>query len=240
MDVPDTGERILLEKETPLMIARHRCAYRFSKDYVGGKQILDIGCGEGYGCFYLAESAKKVIGIDRDKAIIAHAKCKYRKENLQFCQIDVKDLKTLNDKFDTICAFQFIEHIKDTDSFLENIKNLLKDDGTFICSTPNRNDASPGSDTPLNKFHVKEYLLNEFTELLTAYFEAMSIFGLKRGKKLNCYRRFKKIGLLNFLPPAINPVKRFYRRIDCDNFIIVKDNLESTLDFIAVCKKYTI
>lgn len=45
IDISNTGERILLDKETPLMIARHFCAYRFARDYVGNKTGLDIGCG---------------------------------------------------------------------------------------------------------------------------------------------------------------------------------------------------
>jgi SAM-dependent methyltransferase len=233
----NSGERILLEKETPLMIARHFCAYRFAKDYVFNKDILDIGCGEGYGSYFLSEVAKKVVGIDYDKKIIDYAKNKYHKDNLIFYAIDVEELGSFNNRFDTLCAFQVIEHIQNTKLFLENIKNLLNDNGIFICSTPNRLDASPNSDTPLNKFHVKEYLWNEFRELLETYFSKVEIVGLKRGRKLNLYRRLKKIGLFNFLPTPINPVKRFYEHIDCDNFIIVKDKLNIALDFIAVCNK---
>ncbi len=233
--IADTGERILLEKETPLMIARHFCAYRFAKDYVFNKDILDIGCGEGYGSYFLAGFAKKSVGIDYDKEIISYAKNKYRKDNLAFYAIDVKDLSSFSNKFDAICSFQFIEHILDTKVFLEQIKNLLAEKGIFICSTPNRLDASPNSDTPLNRFHVKEYLINEFKELLGTHFSKVEIFGLKRGKRLNFHRRLKKIGLFIFFPSFINPVKRFYDRIDCDDFIIVKDKLDTALDFIAVC-----
>ena len=48
-EIDNTGERILLEKETPLMISRHFCAYKFARDFVSGKEVLDIGCGEGRG-----------------------------------------------------------------------------------------------------------------------------------------------------------------------------------------------
>ena len=237
MDIANTGERILLEKETPLMIARHLSAYRFAKDYAQNKEVLDIGCGEGYGSDYLAGFAKRVIGIDYDKEIIDYAKDKYQKNNLQFYIMDVKDLNSLTDKFDLVCSFQFIEHIDDTKTFFENIKNLLNNNGVFICSTPNRKDASPLGNTPFSKFHVKEYLSSEFKELLETYFVKIDLFGLRRGKKLNFYRRLKKIGLFNFLPDSMNPVKRFYSRRDCDNFIIVRDNIDQVLDFIAICKK---
>ncbi|MDP2937935.1 MAG: class I SAM-dependent methyltransferase [Candidatus Omnitrophota bacterium] len=236
-EIINTGERILLEKETPLMIARHFCAYRFAKDYVLNKDILDIGCGEGYGSHFLAGFVKKTVGIDYDKEIISYAKNKYQKDNLDFYAIEVKDLSSFSNKFDAICSFQVIEHIPDTKAFLEQIKDLLTEKGIFICSTPNRLDASPHGDTPLNRFHVKEYLINEFKALLGTHFSKVEVFGLKRGKQLNFYRRLKKIGLFNFFPPFVNPVKRFYDRIDCDDFIIVKDKLDTALDFIAVCNK---
>lgn len=236
IDISNTGERIFLEKETPMMIARHFCAYKFVKDYVGNKTVLDIGCGEGYGSFYLADFAKGVVGIDYDNSVINYAKNKYQKNNLKFYMLDIRDLNTLNNKFDTICSFQVIEHIQNTKFFLADIKDLLNDNGIFICSTPNKFDASPNSDTPLNKFHVKEYTLGEFRELLESFFTKVDIFGLKRAGKLNFYRRLKKVGLLNFLPASFNPVNRFYSRITCDNFVIARDKIEMTLDFIAICR----
>lgn len=235
--IADTGERILLEKESPLMIARHFCAYRFAKDFVDGKTVLDIGCGEGYGSHYLAGFAKEVAGIDYDKAVIDYAKNKYRINNLIFYTVGIKELHSIKNKFDIVCSFQVIEHFQDTEMFLENIKLLLNPDGILICSTPNKLDASPKSDTPFNRFHVKEYLISEFKELLGRHFSKVEFFGLKRGKRLNFYRRLKKISLFNFLPDCINPVKRFYERIDCDNFIIIKNNLDTALDFMAVCSK---
>jgi SAM-dependent methyltransferase len=237
MEIVNTGERILLEKESPLMIARHFCAYRFAKDYAENKRVLDIGCGEGYGSSYLADFAKEVIGVDYDKSIIDYAKDKYKKNNLAFYVIDAKELDYFDNRFDTVCSFQVIEHIQDTKTFLENVIKLLTNSGVFICSTPNRLDASPNRITPLNKFHVKEYLLHEFMDLLQRSFGSVDIFGLKRGKSLDFYRKIKKAGLFNFFPSRINPVEIFYRQIKCDNFIITKDNLGQSLDFITVCRK---
>lgn len=81
-EIINTGERILLSKETPSMISRHFCVYRFAKDYVIDKTVLDIGCGEGYGSFYLAEFARQAMGMDYDRAIIDYARTRYRKRNL--------------------------------------------------------------------------------------------------------------------------------------------------------------
>lgn len=236
-EINNTGERILLEKETPLMIARHFCAYKFAKDFVSGKEVLDIGCGEGYGSAFLADSAKEVLGIDYDKAVIGYARNKYHKENLKFTVMDVENLDLLIQKFNAICSFQNIEHIRDTRKLLANIVNLLKESGVFICSTCNMKDASPGSTVPFNKFHVKEYLASEFKSLLEGHFKKVEIFGLRRGITLKFNRRLKKIGLFNFLPDKLDPVKRFFVKANCSYFAWTRKDLDNCLDFIAVCSK---
>lgn len=238
LDRVDTGERIILQRESPLMIARHFCAYQFSKDYVKDKSVLDVGCGEGYGAFYLADYAREVLGIDYDKDVISFANDKYKKLNLSFSILDInKDFVPLDKKFDVVVSFQVIEHIADTEVYLKNIKKLLNPEGIFICSTPNRLDASPGSDKPFNKFHVKEYLFREFELLLSNHFSAVDYFGLKRGSILKFYRRLKRIGVLRFLPEPINPVVNFYKNISCRHFDLGSKDMTDALDFILVCKK---
>ena len=235
LEIENTGERLLLDKETPLMIARHFCAYKFAKDYVSGKKVLDIGCGEGYGPDFLAGYAKEVVGIDYNKAIIEYARNKYHKSSLDFFVLDVADLNSLNRKFDVICSFQNIEHIQDAEKLLKDVANLLNDRGVFICSTCNMKDASPGSNVPFNKFHVKEYLVDEFKSLLKSQFRNVEMLGLKRGLKLEIFRSLKKSGVFSFLPEELNPVKRFFSRINDGHFFWTKKDLDSCLDFIAVC-----
>lgn len=236
-EIDNTGERILLEKETPLMIARHLCAYKYAKDFVGGKDVLDIGCGEGYGSDFLAGFAKSVLGIDYNAAVIDYARDKYRRFGLGFSVLDIKNLSTLNRKFDVICSFQNIEHIQDTAKLLKDIVALLKDNGVFICSTCNIKDASPNSLVPFNKFHVKEYLIGEFKELLERNFNKVKILGLRRSIILRFNRRLKKMGLFNFLPAGRDPVKRYFAKANCSYFFWAKKDLANCLDFIAVCEK---
>jgi 2-polyprenyl-3-methyl-5-hydroxy-6-metoxy-1,4-benzoquinol methylase len=236
-EIINTGERILLEKETPLMIARHFCAYKLAKDFAKGKIILDIGCGEGYGADFFADYAKDVLGIDYDKDIINYAKDKYNKENLKFSVLDVKDLSCLGKKFDLVCSFQNIEHIRDTDKFLKDISSLMDEGGLFICSTCNMKDASPCKSAPSNKFHIKEYLADEFKDLLETHFKKVEMAGLNRGIALRVCRRLKKIGLFNFLPEKIDPVRRFFAKAESGYFFWGKKDLDNCLDFIAFCKK---
>ena len=235
-EIANTGERILPEKESHLMVARHFSAYLFAKEYVQGKKVLEIGFGEGYGADFLAQFAAQVTGIDYSKEAVAFASGKYHKPNLKYLALVASDLSSLNEKFDVICSFQVIEHIPDDRKFLEDIKGLLSPQGVFICTTPNRLDASPGSVAPFNKFHLREYLLDEFRQLLMGSFDQVEIFGLKRGFVLNVFRRLKKSGVFNFLPSKVDPAKVFYSRISPDNFVINRVADSSALDFIGVCK----
>ena len=225
-EITNTGERILLAKETPLMIARHLRAYQYALDYCSGKFVLDIGSGDGYGSHYLSGVAKSVTGLDYSAEAVQYARSKYPKANLNYHQLDVKNLHTISDKFEVICCFQVIEHLADTESFLKNIRALLTANGIFIVSTCNIKDSSPGQSTPANKFHVKEYTFQEFKDLLEKYFESVRIVGLKRTARLNFFCRLKKIGLL----------KQLYINAGPESFKIAPDNLEDSLDFIAVCK----
>ncbi len=101
--IENTGERILLEKETPMMIARHLSAYKFSGDYISGCSVLDVACGEGYGSAYLADFAKSVKAIDYSREAVDYANSKYKKDNLQFAVMDVRNLfRSLSEKFSAI------------------------------------------------------------------------------------------------------------------------------------------
>jgi 2-polyprenyl-3-methyl-5-hydroxy-6-metoxy-1,4-benzoquinol methylase len=225
--IANTGERILLEKETPLMIARHFCAYGFAKRLCIDKKVLDIGCGEGYGSNFLAKTAKSVTGIDYSSEAVAYASEKYRKPNLKFMRLDVKELGSLAEKFDRVCCFQVIEHLADADLFLEDIRDLLLEEGRLIISTCNMKDASPDSDVPANKFHVREYYFIQFKELLQRHFGSVEMHGLKRTARLNFYRRLKKIGIC----------KQLYVNAGPECFKIVRSRFDDALDFIAVCGK---
>lgn len=236
-EVENTGERILLDKETPLMIARHFCAYAFAKDYCQDKKILDVGCGEGYGAHFLTGAAQTVVAVDRDADVIEYARGKYKSARLRFEVRDIQALRSMEEHFDGITCFQVIEHLADAGHFLGIVQELLAKGGLFICSTCNRLDSSGQNDIPLNRFHVKEYLCEEFSALLTPFFASLEIFGVARSRKQKFYRALKKSGICNLLPEGLDPVKRYYANASLEDFVISKEKLDTALDFIALCRK---
>ena len=235
--INNTGERILLDKETPSMVARHFFAYQFAGGYAGSKNVLDIACGEGYGSDYLARKADYVAGVDSSAEAIVYAKEKYKNGNLEFYCHDGCKLEFKDSRFDLICSFQTIEHIFQAGEFLGQIRRILKSPGTFIITTPNIKDSSPNSIRPLNKYHLKEYTYDEFKRLLKEYFPDVEIYGLRRTRKHNFFRRLKKSGILNAIPHTFNPVDRFFKNVTWRDFFISKEDMENCLDFLAVCRK---
>jgi len=82
----------------------------------------------------LANKGHNVVGIDICQRAIDIAKTR-RRDNLKFICGDI--LKTEMPRFDTILFLETIEHIDNPNYYLSRIKELLKDDGELIISTPN-------------------------------------------------------------------------------------------------------
>ena len=115
-------------------IIRYQLASRFAVN----KDVLDIGCGYGYGSYLMAQQAHKVVGIDEDKEAIDLAKREYRCENLEFYQTDVIDYLSGVQAYDLITMFEVIEHVLKQDQFLLAVRNVLRNGGVLLLSTPNR------------------------------------------------------------------------------------------------------
>lgn len=100
---------------------------------LGGGNILDLGCGLGFFLGALNEKWKK-FGFE----ISDYCKS-YIEEHDQSINVinEFKDLDTFPKHFDAVYSYHVIEHVEDADAYLESVKRLLKDGGTFIISTPN-------------------------------------------------------------------------------------------------------
>lgn len=98
-----------------------------------GKRILDLACNDG-------ELTKKytkygnVVGVELNKQALKICK----KKGLECYYADVTDLpSSFKDSFDIVIAGDIIEHVFDTDKFLQQVKKVLKKDGSLILTTPN-------------------------------------------------------------------------------------------------------
>src|SRR6266481_9187367 len=83
-----TGERVIPGKVDADLLNEHMARYAFAARLSRRKQVLDAGCGAGYGSAELARTAAGVLGIDNSAEAIAFARGEYAAENLRFEQAD--------------------------------------------------------------------------------------------------------------------------------------------------------
>lgn len=176
-----TGERYVPNLDSAEISYEHWHRYLYATQFVEGKVVLDIASGEGYGSDLLAKTATRVVGVDISQVAVNHASKTYKKDNLEFLVGSVTDIPVDGESiFDVIISFEIIEHVSEDDQkkFLQEVKRLLKPDGVFICSTP---DKKAYSDVPKykNEFHIKEFYEEEFKDFLSEYFKSVNVSGQK-------------------------------------------------------------
>jgi len=155
----------------------HTDRYEFAarliqEDKKAGASILDAACGTGYGTNILEKSgAGRVTGVDISPEAVEYAQKKYGSAVASFKASDVTRLdKTMlgTDGFDAIVSFETIEHIDEPLAFLKCVAGLLKKDGIFIVSTPNK--------WGITKDHKIDYDYKLFREHLKKFFEIESMW----------------------------------------------------------------
>ena len=172
----DTGERMVPEKTEKEAFWAHLYRYRFAKDYVKGKKVLDIACGEGYGSSGLQKAgASHVISVDVSYGVCRHAQQKFGREGIAPIVGNAEDIPIRDGAVDVIVSFETIEHLYRPDVFIAEVVRILKRNGIAIISTPN-SDVHPEDSKNSNPFHCSEFGYNEFVSLIEKYFGKYSIF----------------------------------------------------------------
>ncbi|MCV7286484.1 class I SAM-dependent methyltransferase [Mycolicibacterium wolinskyi] len=182
--LPLTGERTIpgLAEEN-YWFRRHEVVYQRLADRCIDRDVLEAGCGEGYGADLIADVARNVIGLDYDEATVAHVRARYPRVDIRHGNL--AELPLADNSVDVVVNFQVIEHLWDQAQFVAECYRVLRPGGVFLVSTPNRITFSPGRDTPLNPFHTRELNAAELTELLvTAGFTLESMLGVFHGAGL--------------------------------------------------------
>ncbi|MCG2690382.1 class I SAM-dependent methyltransferase [Candidatus Parcubacteria bacterium] len=156
----------------------------FLNNIKAGERVLDIGCGQGFLSFSIAQKAKEVIGIDINKKNIAQASKKFALPNLKFVLGDILKYN-FEDKFDVLVLSNVLEHIKERTDFLKRLSGfaskilirvpLLERDWLTLYKK------ELGVEYRLDKGHFIEYTFSSFKkELLESGWEishSLTLFG---------------------------------------------------------------
>lgn len=151
-----------------LVEAEHLARYRWAAGAVAGRDVLDAGCGEGYGSRLLADlgGARRCVGIDVDERTIAAARDAYGDQaGLAFEAGDLTRLPCEDASFDVVTCFETIEHVAAQREAVAELARVVRPDGVLLISSPNRGVYPPG-----NPFHEQELEPAEFEALLKGSF----------------------------------------------------------------------
>lgn len=179
-----TGERTIpgLDVEN-YWFRRHEVVYQRLAPRCAGRDVLEAGCGEGYGADLISRVARRVLALDYDESTLAHVRARYPR--VQVTHGNLAQLPLPDSSVDAVVNFQVIEHLWDQPGFVRECLRVLRPAGLLMMSTPNRITFSPGRDTPINPFHTHELNADELTGLLVdAGFTDVSLSGVFHGPRL--------------------------------------------------------
>jgi len=114
-----TGERVVPwddgMRAWSWVLRDHLARYLWAMNWVSGKDVVDLGCGTGYGTFMLSWVAASIVGIDVDQETIGFATSHFRAPNVKFCVGDLNDTEgdfafRIPDA-QVYVAFEILEHL---------------------------------------------------------------------------------------------------------------------------------
>lgn len=161
-------------------------AYEAAKNFTKGS-LLEVGCGEGRGIDMISESVASYTAIDKNKPLLNHLSEKY--PSYTFIHGNVPPFEAIeSNSFDSVIAFQVIEHIKNDSLFLQEIHRVLKPGGVMVISTPNIEKT-----LTRNPWHEREYTAQELENIVKKSFANVQCYGVTGTQKVwDYYQENKK------------------------------------------------
>lgn len=159
--------------EPPSLFARY-----VGEKIVKGKDMIELGCGNGRDSVFFANKGMNITAIDASDIVIRHLQAKYDYDNLQFICDDFVCSSTLFVEHYEYCYSRFSLHAineKQENKVIRNVYNALKKQGRFFVEVRSINDELYGKGEKVGRnaykynghyrrFIVKEELENKLKE----------------------------------------------------------------------------
>ncbi|MDO5529105.1 MAG: bifunctional 2-polyprenyl-6-hydroxyphenol methylase/3-demethylubiquinol 3-O-methyltransferase UbiG [Paracoccus sp. (in: a-proteobacteria)] len=109
-----------------------------------GLRILDIGCGGGLLSEPMARLGARVLGADAAEGNIETARVHAAQSGLEidYLAVTAEELAANGEAFDTVLAFEIVEHVASPQDFIAACGDLVRPGGLLIGSTLNRTPQS--------------------------------------------------------------------------------------------------
>ena len=154
----------------------HLHRYALAQSLAVGRDVVDLGCGEGYGTHRLSLVARSVRAIDLAAGAVAAARVRYAAPRLSFLVGDATRTGLEDASADLVVAFEIYEHLSDPGALLVEARRLLRPGGLLLVSTPNRSVYSEARGYQ-NPFHLHEADRQEFAAALQSHFKHVRLHG---------------------------------------------------------------
>jgi ubiquinone/menaquinone biosynthesis C-methylase UbiE len=238
------------EASRHIKVAIHSQFYRWMRDLVRGKVVLDAGCGSGFGTASLAKVARNVVGIDIDSGIIEQASQLYPLDNADFQVMNCQRMTFSPASFDVVVCNALFEYLDDIDAFIHEVCRVLKPGGLFVCGTKNLTLSLKNTDgLPLYRNHLQEFAPEELRSMLAEYFGQIHLYGERMKSRSESYIMDSRALGIEKMLVAFDIKNRFPKswrkrvrklitgvdgdKISADDFEIVEHSLDSALYIIG-------
>jgi SAM-dependent methyltransferase len=201
-----------------LQIISHR--YFWAKQFVSGQYVFEVGCGPGFGLGYLSGENHVVIGGDITWESLRYARNHYG-SHAKLIQMDATRLPFKDGSLDTIICLAAVIYI-DMSDFLKECRRVLKNGGTLIINTPNK-DVPGFKPSSLSRCY---YSIPELNSLLKQNNFDAKFFGAFVAPK--GWRRIK-LRILAKITRLMNSHRKFFEKISVNQRIFNFGNFGWTL-----------
>lgn len=224
----------------------HRYAYEVAAASIEpGARVLDVGFGEGYGAEILGTPS--YLGVELDENVVARARSRYPR--FHFESYDGRRLPP--GPFDLAISFQVIEHVAEPEPWLDEIARVSR---RAMFTTPNRIHRVPDGQRPWNRYHVREFVVEELRSLLADHFHDVVVYGVSASPEIEAVElarvararriaRLDPLGLRYRLPKTADawvrrklrrPLEASGERFDLADLQHSEAHADSGIDLLAI------
>ena len=154
--------------------------YKFCSRIIEGREnVLEVGCGEGFGLPIVAKAVGRIVALDGEEVILRDtAKRLCFLENVKFSTINFLEDRP-GEIFNAAYALDLIEHIpkEHEHGFMKNLHGSVHDDGIALLGTPNVTTAPYASEAS-RVAHVNLKSHEELRNLMGEYFVNTFMFSM--------------------------------------------------------------
>ncbi|HET7427402.1 MAG TPA: class I SAM-dependent methyltransferase [Gemmatimonadales bacterium] len=108
---------------------------------VQGRLCLELGCGTGLTSYFLRQRGGTWVSADFERDHVRSARQLVRDRILQ---VGDRQLPFATGSFDVVAAINFLEHIRDDETFFAEMVRVLKPGGDFLFMAPKGDAGRPG------------------------------------------------------------------------------------------------